>query len=203
MSRPLLLPLACPVCGHDAQGSGASKVFLCLACRRARHMGCPDRAYPFWFAKSRRTGSPQFYAPFWRVEGSASLVVPDPAKGKIYRNMRPLGPLFFPAFWTLRAMHHENLTQRYALMEDPPERDADAEGTVLPGVVDPDNLPAIARLTWLAYLDRVADVTGVEVSFTPASVAYVAVPFLRVGEGWEDGLLGLTFPGAYFSAAHP
>lgn len=203
MSGPLLHPLSCPKCGRDAEGSGASQIYLCPPCGTARHMARPGEPYPFRYLRAAQPGRPELYAPFWRLEGTASLRSEDPGKALAYRNMRPLGPLFFPAFWTLKAMHHENLTQRYALMESPPGPDPEASGPVLPGVVDPAHLPAMARLTWLAYLDRVSDVTGVDVVYLPRAISYAAVPFFRAGGGWQDGLLGLPFPGAYFAAAHP
>jgi hypothetical protein len=59
---------------------------------------------------------------------------------------------------------------------------------------DPSILPEMAALTWLAYLDRRADVTGVSAVFHPESLLYVGVPFFRTGASLVDGLCGVRLP---------
>jgi hypothetical protein len=163
----------------------------------------PEQVYPLVYLAARPGPTSRLYAPFWRLEGRARWRVDDSTKDRAYQNLRRLGPLYFPAFWTPRVGHDENLTFRYGLLDSRPPEDPDARGDVLPGVLDPETLPEMARLTWLAHLDRVADVTGVQLEFSPGSVVYAAVPFLRSGASWEDGVLGLRFPDAYFGTSAP
>jgi len=194
----LLLPLVCPGCGRDAQGSGASKVYVCPSCRTARFMDRPERTYPVVYLAGKEAEARRLYAPFWRVTGTASWRIGDPGKARAYGNARPLGALHFPAFWTARSSHDENLTLRYALLDVPPSEDEAAAAPLLPGILDPEHLTEMARLTWLMYLDRVADVTGADLQFLSRDVAYVAVPFSARGQIWEDGVLGLRFPQSFF-----
>jgi len=158
----------------------------------------PERLYPFVYLSARESGGQTLHAPFWRVTGAATWRTDDPEKARLYRTLKPLGPLYFPAFLTPRSVHDDNLTMRYALLDSPPPEEPDVAAPLLPGIVDPGPLPEMARLTWLAYLDRVADVTGVALEFAPSEVAYAAVPFVARPGAWEDGVLGLRFPDAFF-----
>ena len=191
----LLVPLACPRCGGELAGGGRALVFLCHPCRLAVSMHRSPRPFPLLYAKpSAGIGSGEpIYVPFWRLEGKASWRAPDEERGRVYDRLTPLGPLFFPAFWSPRAALYDNLTLRYALA---PANIilAPGEAPVQEGVLDPADLPEMARLTWLAYLDRAGDVTGVEGFFEPTGLAYVAVPFIREGDHWVDGVLGINVP---------
>jgi hypothetical protein len=201
----LLVPLVCPRCNGDIEAPSPSRIGLCLNCKTARFMREPSREYRLVFieAKKQEGTSNLIYAPFWRVEGSGAVRTDDEKKLRVYQNARPLGPLYIPAFWTPKAANYENITMRYALAPDAIAEDAGATGNVLAGVLNPMNLREIAVLCYLAYLDRLADVTGVEASFTVDEVAYAAVPFLKAGAGWKDGILGLQFPGPYFWGSGP
>lgn len=161
-------------------------------------MDRPEPTYPFVYLATRGVGERPLYAPFWRVKGEVFWKTDQVEKARGYGRAKPLGALFFPAFWTPRTGHDENLTLRYGLLDAAPREAPEAEGPLLPGILDPGHLPEMARLTWMAYLDRLADVTGVEVTFRPDVVTYVAVPFLARGAFWEDGVLGLRFPSTYF-----
>ncbi len=200
MSGELLRLLACPRCQGELDGEGSSRVYTCAACRTARFMPAPEKAFPLVYLEAAvpSEGRRTLYAPFWRLEGRASWRCEEGSKAGAYRAMTPLGSLYFPAFWNPKAPYHENLTQAYALLPEPPREAEAGAGPILPGVVDPANLARMACLTWLGYLDRVQDVTGVELRFEASSVAYAAVPFFRGPKLWVDGVLGHTFPDAYF-----
>jgi len=138
-------------------------------------------------------------APFWRARGRASWRCLDQAKIRAYGNARPLGPLLFSAFWSPKAVYYDNLTIRYAL--EPFAADAaNLTGTILDGTRDPGAVAELARLTWLAYLDRVADVTGVELAYSLEKLDYVAIPFFKEGEFVVEGVLGLKLPGAFLES---
>ncbi len=201
----LVIPLVCPRCGGDLQAPGSSRVGVCLNCKIATFMGEPHKGYHLFFIEAlvKKPSSDLIYAPFWVVKGAVALKCDDEKKERIYQNARPLGPLYFPAFWTPKAANYENLTVRYALAPESLAVDKDASGEILAGVLDPGCLPGMAGLCYLAYLDRLADVTGVEASYHVEQVAYAAVPFLKAGKGWTDGVLGIAFPGSYFFGGGP
>ena len=201
----LLVPLVCPRCGGDIDAPSPSRIGLCLNCKSARFMREPSREYRLVFieAKEQEGASTLIYAPFWRVKGTGVIKTDDAKKLRIYQNARPLGPLYIPAFWTPKAANYENITMRYALAPDSIAEDAGATGNLLAGVLNPINLNGMATLYYLAYLDRLADVTGAGASFLVDDVAYAAVPFLKAGAGWKDGVLGLQFPGSYFWGSGP
>ncbi|MGC8722518.1 MAG: hypothetical protein ACP5VF_01415 [Acidobacteriota bacterium] len=193
--EPLLIPLDCPRCGGELAGGERALVFLCHPCRLAVSMHRSPRPFPLLYAKpSAGAGSGEtIYVPFWRLEGKASWRAPNEERRRAYDRLTPLGPLFFPAFWSPRAALYDNLTLRYALAPASIALEP-GEAPVLEGVLDPADLPEMARLTWLAYLDRAGDVTGVECLFEPTGLAYVAVPFVRDGDHWVDGVLGINVP---------
>lgn len=197
----LLLSLRCPRCGNDMEGAGASRVYTCSPCGVARFMERPETLYPYVVLRPSREGVELLWAPFWRVEGDVQWQGASGEKTRFFANAKPLKALYFPAFSTLKLGQHENLTQRYALWEDPFVEEPRRELNLLPGLLDPLALPEMARLTWLAYLDRIADVTGLELLFSANRVSYAAVPFLRKGLGWEDGQIGIPYPDSYFTSS--
>lgn len=190
-----LLPLSCPRCGSDPLGGGASRVFLCPSCRLAVVPEEGSRTYPAFALRPRIPGVRRTYLPFWRVTGRLILREDDPSKLAAWRRLKPLGAFFFPAFLLLRMGYYDDLTLRYGLLEASDfEKD---EGWPVPaadGVRLPRGLEEQARLAWLAYLDRAADVTGLEARFEAEKVDYALVPFFLEEEGWRDGLLGIRFP---------
>ena len=198
MDRTLMIPLICMGCGEPLDGSGESLVFVCRACRTARHMSAPDRVYPLAYVKSRIViAGERLYAPFWRLAGHAQWSVLEPAKQRAYAHAKPLGDLYFPAFWSPRVAYYDNLTQSLALSKEPIEFE-ERDDAIVDGYRDPAALPEMARLTWLAYFDRIADVTGVKLVFTPEEITYAALPFFRTGEGFVDGVMGVQLPAAFF-----
>jgi hypothetical protein len=174
-------------------------VFVCRTCRTAVCMEGPPRPYPLVYAGSAaKVPGPPVLAPFWRIRGRAAWKTDAPAKLRTYTNLRPLGPLMFPAFWSPKAAYYDNLTIRYALASTI-EEGAAVEGTLLDGTRGTSALQELARLTWLGYMDRVADVTGVELDFHAEGVDYVCVPFGRDGDGLVEGVLGAKLPAAYLA----
>lgn len=197
--RGLLLPLICNGCGRELAGGPNALVYVCLECGEATHMGDPGVVYRVVHVRAGPAFSgPRVYAPFWRLAGRVTLLVDDEKKRRVYQNVKPLGPLFFPAFWSPKAAYVDDLTLRYAGAQDRIELQESQE-PVLDGVRDPRTLPEMARLTWLAYLDRFADVSGLEVEFQVESVTYAAVPFFTAQGGFRDGVLGIQLPAGYFS----
>ncbi len=199
MTGPILIPLRCPGCGQTLEGGAQAIVFVCRTCGKAVCMDAPESAFPFRVASVRaEVRGPGVLAPFWRTRGRAAWHTEDGAKERIYSGMKPLGPLYFPAFWSPRAAYYDNMTMRYAL--DPPlDADGTAEGTLLDGVRGPSALPELARLTWLAYLDRAADVTGTELTYELQGLEYVAVPFFQQDDFVVEGHLGLRLPAAFLA----
>lgn len=159
-------------------------------------MEAPDRIYPAGWLHPRIGGAGRpVGAPFWMVTGALKVSCGDSRKEAAYSRVRRLGPLFFPAFWTLRLSYYDDLTRRFALLE--PAQLAFGEpfqGPLLDGVRDPGLLPEMARLAWLAHLDRAADVTGVVASFEAERIAYAVVPFFEEGDHLVDGILGIALP---------
>ena len=163
-------------------------------------MGREPAEYPLVYAAARSAfPGRKVYVPFWLLEGEASWVCEDSRKARAYASARRLGALAIPAFWSPLAVYHDNLTLRYAM--DPESLTfEDRDDPVLDGVRSPEILPELARLTWLAYLDRIADVTGLELQFRASSLKYAAVPFFEDGEKMLDGILGVSFPSSMFAA---
>jgi hypothetical protein len=196
--RGQLLRLNCPECGRPREGGPEALVYLCRNCRRATVMGPDPKDYPLLYAEAKAEfPGRRVYVPFWLLDGEASWESLDPRKARVFANARRLGALAFPAFWSPRAAYHDNLTLRYAL-EPEPFRFEPCDAPVLDGVRAPEVLPELARLTWLGYLDRLADVTGLELRFRPSGLRYVAVPFFEADDKLLDGILGIVFPLAMF-----
>lgn len=194
----VLLRVSCPACGKPREGGPEALVYICRTCRKATVMGSAPADYPLVYAAPRsEIQGRRFYVPFWLVEGDAVWRCDDPVKDRAYARARRLGALAIPAFWSPLASYHDNLTLRYA-MEAEPLRFEERKDPVLDGVRSPEILPELARLTWLGYLDRFADVTGVEVEFRTGAVHYAALPFFDTGEKALDGILGIAFPSAMF-----
>ncbi len=198
---PLLTALTCSNCGSDLAGGGSALVYVCRNCLRAKFMKKPDAVYAFRYVKPvLDLHGPLVYAPFWRCTGKLKLKADDPRKMKHYSTLKPLGALYFPAFWNIRLSYFENLTLRYALMESGSIGFGEAiDAPLLDGIRDPAVIPEMARLTWLGYLDRRSDVTGVDAGFEAQSLAYCAIPFYREGDSYVDGVCGVRLPGVFFS----
>jgi hypothetical protein len=204
MSREkLLTALTCGNCGSDLEGGGSALVYVCRNCKRAVFMKAPDKPYALRFLKpvlDRK--SPLLYAPFWRCTGKLKLRAEDPRRLKPYAKVKPLGPLYFPAFWNMRLAYFDNLTLRYAQMDAGTfVFDDAADSRLMDGIRDPLVIPEMARLTWLAYLDRYSDVTGVTADFEAQRPVYTAVPFFKDGDSFVDGLCGVRLPSGFFSEA--
>jgi hypothetical protein len=132
------------------------------------------------------------------VAGEFSWQTEDRRKQRAYQNLHPLGPLLFPAFWSPRAAYYDDLTLLFARR---PELIVlgPGSGPLLDGMRHTRGLGELARLAWLAYFDRAADVTGVEGRFEVKDLAYVGVPFFMREGRFEDGILGCKVPASFFS----
>ena len=196
---PLLVPLVCPRCGNDLDGGGGARIFLCRPCGLVSLGADPAQVYPLrYVAAAEGAGPPDLFAPFWRVAGEFSWQTEDQRKRRAYQNLQLLGPLLFPAFWNPRAAYYDDLTLRYARR---PELLVLRPGNelLLDGYRHPKALCELARLAWLAYFDRSADITGVEGRFEVKDLVYVGVPFFRREDHFEDGVLGCKVPSSFFS----
>lgn len=196
---PLLVPLSCPRCGGELDGGSGARVFLCRTCAVATFEADPAEVYPLrYVAAAAGLGRPDLFAPFWRVAGQFAWQTGDRQKQRVYERLAPLGPLLFPAFWSPKAAYYDDLTLRYARR---PELLTLGSGKdpVLDGMRAPKALGELARLAWLAYLDRFADITGTEGTFEIKELIYAAVPFFRRGDHFEDGILGCSVPTSFFS----
>lgn len=199
----LLSALTCGNCGADLEGGGGALVFVCRTCGTAVFMREPGKAYALKYLKPVIEGKGAvLYAPFWRCTGKLKLKAVDTRKLKPYAKVKPLGALYFPAFWNLRMSYFDNLTLRYSQLEAGAQVLEDRkDGALVDGIRDPGVIPDMARLTWLAYLDRYSDVTGVTAAFELRSLIYTAVPFYRKGESFVDGLCGVKLPAGFFTRA--
>lgn len=196
---PLLIPLSCPRCGGGLDGGACARVFLCRSCAIATFDADPAQVYPLrYVAAPAGLGQADLFAPFWRVAGDFAWQTADRQKQRVYENLQPLGPLLFPAFWSPKAAYYDDLTLRYARR---PELLTLGPGQepILDGMRSPKALGELARLAWLAYLDRVADITGTEGRFEVKELIYVGVPFFSRGDHFEDGVLGCSVPRSFFS----
>jgi hypothetical protein len=198
VTAPLLRPLVCPRCGAPLEGGPRARIFLCRPCQLATYGADPAQAVPLRYVGAvKEFGAPDLHAPFWRVEGEFRWQVEDASKARVYAKLVPLGPLFFPAFTSPKTAYCDDITLRYARR---PEllvpRPGDAP--LLDGGRNPAVLGELSRLAWLAYLDRVADVTGVEGRFDVRALTYVGVPFCRRENHFVDAVLGIQVPEVYF-----
>lgn len=194
----VLLPLLCTGCGQELDGRPQSLVFVCRSCKLAVHMAEPGKTYRLVYVRPRLDlKGERIYAPFWRMEGKVRWMTDDARKERAYAALKPLGPLFFPAFWSPKVAYHDDLTLRYALDERGLETE-DRSDALLDGVRPASSLPELARYTWLSYLDRAADVTGVSVEFSPGALGYAAVPFFAQGDKLVEGVQATAFPAALF-----
>jgi hypothetical protein len=198
VTAPLLRPLVCPRCGAALEGGSRARIFLCRPCELASYGADPSGVVPLRYLRAgTEFGAPDLHAPFWRVEGEFRWQTEDTAKSRVYGRLVPLGPLFFPAFSSPKTAYCDDITLRYARH---PEMLAPGPGDapLLDGARNPAVLGELSRLAWLAYLDRSADVTGVEGTFEVRSLSYVGVPFCRRENHFVDAILGIQVPEVYF-----
>ena len=180
------------------EGGDRARVFLCRPCEVASYGADPARIYPFrYVAPSPDAGAPDLYAPFWRVEGDFFWRTDDPSKARVFHHLSPLGPLFFLALTSAKTAYCDDITIRYA-REPGLLKLCPGTAPVLDGRRNPEVLGELSRLTWLAYLDRVADVTGLESRFEVKGLTYSAVPFCRTAGEFVDAVLGIRVPEVYF-----
>jgi hypothetical protein len=198
VSAPLLRPLVCPRCGAPLEGGARARIFLCRPCQLATYGADPSRVVPLRYARAAKEyGTPDLHAPFWKVEGEFHWQTADASKSRVYERLAPLGPLFFPAFTSPKTAYCDDITLRYArrpelLVTFP------GDAPLLDGGRNPAVLGELSRLAWLAYLDRSADVTGVEGRFEVRALSYVGVPFCRREKHFVDAVLGIQVPEVYF-----
>ncbi len=193
----LFISLVCPDCGGELRGGAPARVFLCLGCAKAFIMDRFPESMRLFILKPKIAPQARiFHVPFFKIDGKFSFSAPDQHKVRAWSNMNPLRVIYYPAFPNLRNLYSEDLTFRYALSLDGVETDDIREGlSFVDGTRSPENFATIAKLVWLAHLDRVADVTGAEAEFEVSGVDYCLVPFERTEDGLQELMLGLTLKG--------
>lgn len=194
---PLLIPMVCPHCGKDLEAGPGDRVGLCMSCRRAHFLGGAGGSFPlmYFHPVSGGTGKPKFL-PFWKLEASWEIRC-EPVKARAYSRFPARGTLVFPAFWRPSPTYSADLTWRlFGLAQLPPL--GPGEEPLPGGVRSPEVIPEMARLSLLSYMDRLADVDGVDLRIAVGSLEYVGYPFWGDPEGWMDGILGVRFPSALF-----
>jgi len=200
----LFISLVCPSCGGDLCGGDAARIHLCFECRKAYVMDEFPRNLPLMVLKPRVAhGEELFYMPFFKINGDFSFTTQDAQKTRTYRNMNPLGAIYYPAFPNIRSLYSEDLTIRYSLGIG--EIDLESESRKAPmvdGARNPVHLETIGKLVWLGYMDKVADVTDVKAQYAVSSVSYCLVPFEKTADGPRELMLGLTLRGFVEIAAN-
>ncbi|MCX7830571.1 MAG: hypothetical protein N2445_05885, partial [Acidobacteria bacterium] len=197
MSDSLFVPLNCSNCGKDLSGGDNSIVFFCLSCKKAFIMEKLKEPLQLKVYKSKFDFDGQLiYFPFYRIEGSFSYFSEDAFKVKAFSNLAPLGALYYPAFMNLRNLYSEDLTLKYALKGDEfIEDDYPKECKIVDVLVSPKNLEKVAKLFYLSYLDKAADVTNVKVEFLLRSFIFALIPFEKKGDEYRELILGTTLKG--------
>lgn len=193
----LFISLVCPDCGGELKGGAPARVFTCFRCGKAFAMErFPESMRLFVLRPKIVPEGKTFYVPFYRIDGKFNCSSPDERKVRAWSNMTPLRVIYYPAFPNLRTLYSEDLTFRYALGLDDVEADDPKEDIpFVDGTRSPSNFETIAKLVWLGYFDRVADVTGAEAEFIVYGVDYCLVPFQRAEDGLRELMLGLTLKG--------
>ena len=193
----LLLPMLCPGCGAALDAGPGDRVGTCAPCASAYFLGSELERYPLLFACPEGLLAQRGQnLPFWRIR-AAWTVAAEPKKARLYGGLGTSGDLFFPAFWRPRMTYFEDLTWRYLRLPKalPCER---GDGPLRGGVRPPGVVREMGRLSVLSYMDRVADIDGVELRFEVLSQEFVGIPFLRTESGWTDAVCGLRFPPSLF-----
>ncbi len=193
----LFISLVCPECSAELKGGAPARVFLCMACAKAFVMDRFPESMRLIVLKPKIAPQAKiFHVPFFKIDGRFRFSAPDEHKVRAWSNMNPLRVIYYPAFPNLRNLYSEDLTFRYAMGLDGVETDDERKDiSFVDGTRAPGNFDTIARLVWLAHLDRVADVTGAEAEFTVSGVDYCLVPFERAEDGLKELMLGLTLKG--------
>ena len=198
-SPSLLVPMSCPGCGRELLAAKGDLLAICPDCPKAYHLGSTFTPYDFQYLKAEISMPGELrYLPFWRVKGALELSGP-PAKLSRYRSFPRADELYFPAFWRPRLNYFDDITWQYTRLKKPPETEWRID-PVGGGVRDPKNLPEIARLTLLGYLDRIEDVRGIEARFEIEGLVYVGVPFYKAEGTWADAICGIKVPASVFGA---
>jgi hypothetical protein len=193
----LFISLICPSCGGELCGGRSARIHLCFGCRKAFIMDDFPQNLPLLIYRPKVVPEGElFYVPFFRIEGAFKFAAEDQNKTRTYTNMKPLGVLYYPAFPNLRSLYSEDLTIRYALgLRDVELEEKKDKVIAVDGTRNPVKLETIGKLVWLSYIDKVADVTGVESEFRLSEVSYCLIPFEKSAEGLRELMLGIVLKG--------
>lgn len=177
-------------------GSG-DRIGTCDPCALAYFLGARLEPFPLRFVRPPPGSGDGFsHLPFWRIRAVWSVLA-EPKRARLYAGLGNAGDLFFPAFWRPRMTYFDDVTWRYFRLQEPLPAER-GEGRLRGGVRPPAVVREMGRLAVLSYMDRIADIEGVEVRFEVVSQDFVGIPFLRVGAGWTDAVCGLKFPPSLF-----
>lgn len=198
MTESLFVPLVCKNCGKELYGGDNSKIFFCFSCKKAFIMDNYPETIPFKvYKRNYELNGDLIYFPFYRIEGTFSITSLDNySKMDTYSNLKPLKTLFYPAFINLRSLYSEDLTLKYALdSEKFKEEYSPIEAKIADAIVNPNNLEKVAKLYYLSYLDKAADVTNVEGEFSMTDYSIALIPFEKKENEYRELILGLTLKG--------
>ncbi|NMB99811.1 MAG: hypothetical protein GYA35_05960 [Thermoanaerobaculaceae bacterium] len=197
MKEDLFIPLVCSRCGKELLGGDNSIIFFCLECKIGFIMENYPESLPLKiYKKNFNCEGELIYFPFYKIEGDFSFFSEDSHKTNSYSNLKKLGALFYPAFINLRSLYSEDLTLKYALQPYSfVEDNYPKEAVIIDVLVAPKNLEKIAKLFYLSYFDRAADVTNVEVDFTLKTVDFALIPFEKKGDEYRELILGTILKG--------
>lgn len=197
MRENLFVPLVCSKCRKELIGGDNSTVFFCLTCKSGFIMENYPESLPLKIYKNNFEWQGEFiYFPFYKIEGDCSIHCEDLHKLNAYSNLKSLGTLFYPAFLNLRSLYSDDLTLKFALQSNSFIEDkSPKKAKVVDVFVAPNNLEKIAKLFYLSYLDKVADVTNVEVEFSLKSVEFALLPFEKKGSDFRELIGGAELKG--------
>lgn len=194
MKESLFAPLECKNCGKELNGGNNSKIFFCFSCKIAYLMdNYPETVRVKVYKKKFKLNGELIYFPFYRIEGTLSVNSDDSKKMNAYSKLKPLNAIFYPAFINLRSLYSEDLTLKYSLESQQfEEEDSLVEAKIVDVIVNPENLEKVAILYYLSYLDRAADVTGVEANFSLKEYCIALIPFENRENEYRELIFGTT-----------
>lgn len=199
-----LLPLDCPSCGATLAADSEDVVYYCTACRngyrlRADEAGLEPVEVAFVVLKDRVA---EAYRPFWVLPATIELQDRDAAGGGIGRLLGALlgggGPeagstydatFVVPAF-RCPLDQATALTQRYT--EAFPELGERLGERLTGGVYSLEDARTLAEYAFLDAQVRQPDtLKQIRYGLDFRGGSLLGVPFVRVGERWQDAVFGL------------
>ena len=195
MLTPVILPLRCPGCGGALHGTPQSVLFWCEDCRSAREVVAGAFvSRPTQTARSVRPGPGRLcHLPLWGLRVRAAWERSGEVRGG---NADWTAPdwVYVTGFALSNGFYFGDpgliFTQRRVELSpgDP--------APLLGGTRSLEEAKIFVEPHLLSLLDRRADVTGVEMSWTIDEAVVWGIPYYDDGRTLTDGILGCKLPGA-------